>query len=422
MAGAHAAGRMLAAEVERALDARDPGAAARAVDALVSWIYVSGSSTQRDEYCSRWLSVVPVFRRIDLSIWQEDRTGIDTLALALERIDFFRQVDLSLHERFQLLTRLRGLLPPTQHLACANVDLARAELLSRQEDPGSYAREDALAICDDALAAIEQVEDELSRASASFRRATVLVNLDRAKEALAEAEKARAVFVRLDHTFALANVDSLLAEIHLLRDRIPEAAVFSAEAIEGYQRVGDSIGKGSALRTRARTWKARGKRHLALQDCQQAIALLDVASMRTAQGRAMLFLADLESDAGRYDEARRNVETAVEYFRESPERAALVSALLKLAELWRKSGDADNTARFLDEAEAECGARAAADAAPPAPIRARLLLGICRIAKELPTPDKPRIRRASAEAMALAKELALEDVDQAARAYAAYAG
>src|SRR4051794_12660168 len=120
----------LNAAVESAARARDSRALASAFHELVQWV-LNGSP--QDEVYSRWLSALPAFAHLDLTLWQRDRSGIDTLALALARIDFYRQLDLSIDERFALLSGVRELLSPQHYLACARVDLERAELLSRGE-------------------------------------------------------------------------------------------------------------------------------------------------------------------------------------------------------------------------------------------------------------------------------------------------
>jgi tetratricopeptide (TPR) repeat protein len=310
-------------------------------------------------------------------------------------------------------------------VACARVDLERAELFVRRKDPADTAQ--ALSLCDDALACIEQLDDPLARADALMTRADVLSNADRVREAIVEAEKARQIYEEREKTHSLSNVCRFMAEVHVHRARIPEAAMFAADAIKGYERVGDSVGKAGALRVRARTWQARGQRPRALQDCQEAVRLLDAACMRAAQGRVMLLLAELENDAGRFDEGQRALEAAVEYLRESPERVAFVLALLRLADTLRRRNAIEAAAARLDDAEACCGI--AATPAGGADVhdvmrerdRLTLMLEICRIAKQMPTPDKPRIRRVSAAAIEVARALANADADASARAYAAYA-
>lgn len=136
----------------------------------------------------------------------------------------------------------------------------------------------------------------------------------------------------------------------------------------------------------------------------------------------MIFLANLEADAGRYDDARSNLATAVEYLRESPERAQFVRALLQFADMLRRRSEVDAASSALDEAEVECSVDGRASRELRPAVRLRLLLEICQVAKEMPTPDKPRIRRASAEAITLARQLKLVELEQAARTFADYAG
>jgi tetratricopeptide (TPR) repeat protein len=415
--------RMLVAEVERQKVARDPRALADALSALVKWIR-QGIAISHDEAHSRWLSAQSAFEGLDLSIWQEDRTGVDVLALALVELDFYRQVDLSVEQRLDLFSRIRALLSPSQHLVCARVDLERAALLSRTKDPTAVA--EALTLCDDAFACVEQLDEPVSVADSLLMRAHVLSNCERERDAIADAERARKIFAEHDQTQSLANVCLFMAEVHLARSRVPEAVLQLAEAMAGYERAGDSVGKAFALKGRAETWRARGKRHLALRDCQEAVRLLDIGCMRTAQGKVMLLLSMLEGDTGHFEEARRALQTAVEYLRESPEPRMFTIALLRYADLLRRLQDVEGACAQLDEAERECAldprsTRPEEQAMRPR-VRLDLLLELCRIAKELPTPDKPRIRKVSAAALELARGLKLEEQETAARAYLSYAG
>lgn len=416
----HATAALLVAEAYRATRARDAGALANAVEDLVGWVQ-QGALGQFDDSYARWFSVQPVFNALDLSIWDIDATGIDKVGLALAYLDYFRQIDLSRDERLELLTRARGLLSPTHYLACARVDLERALLLSTRDDTGCLV--EALYLCDEAIRCLEQLDDEVALAEAMYRKAFVLLSAERPVEASLEAEKAQRIFEERDMTQPVANVCLFLSMVNVMRGRIPEASVISAEAIAGFERVGDSVGRARALGVRAQCWMARGKRANALRDCKEAVGLFDKARMRAAQGGTLSFLANLELDQGHHAEARRSLEAAVEYLRESPERDSFVSALLKLADVLNRAGQISSTAATLDEVEGHCSAQPGIEATRMQPqVRLRLLLEVCRIAKESCPPDKPRLRRVSAEAIRLARELPLEDLETAARQYAAYAG
>jgi tetratricopeptide (TPR) repeat protein len=294
------------------------------------------------------------------------------------------------------------------------VDLERAELLSMAE--GAFDLDRALALCDDALACIEQIDDEFARAAAQMSRAFVLCRGDRFREATAAAEKARVVFAAHDNTHSLANVCRFMAEVHLACGRVPEASLLSAEAIEGYRRTQDSVSEAYTLRIRARTWKARGKVAKALADCDDSVRLYDRARMRTAQGKALLLRADFHAEGGVYDEAQLDLDAAVRYLRRSPEAGLRAFALLRLADVLRRRNDLDGAAQRLDQAEEVLAL------VPREAVRARLFLEVCRIGKELPTPDKPRIRRCSALALAIARALGDEEVEAAATSYASFAG
>lgn len=398
--------------VELASLTRDPEALADALARIAAWVR-QGVEGQWDDVYARWLMVKSAFRDLDLSIWEGTQSGVERLAEALAQVDYFQQTDLSLDERFALLSRVRALLSPRHHLACARVDLERAELLVMMEDSDV---ERALVLCDDALACIEQVDDEVGRAQALLSRAFVLGIGARFREATADAEKARQIFAARNQMHSLAEVCRLMVKIHLASGRVPEASLLSSEAIEGYRRLQNSVGEADVLALRARTWKARGKVAKALQDCDDAVRLYDRARLRTWQGRALLLRAEFQADGARYDEAQLDLEAAVRYLRRSPEGGLLVFTLLKLADILRRRSDLDGAAQRLDQAEEALG-----------PVRrdlerARLLLETCRISKEMPTPDKPRIRRCSAAALAIARALGEAELESAATSYASFAG
>lgn len=402
---------LLAAELATLV--RDPEALGEAIARLAAWV-VQGVEGHFDDVYARWLMVEGAFHDLDLSLWDGSPGGVEPLALGLAQVNYYRRTDLSVDERFALLTRVRSLLSPHHHLACARVDLERAALLSMAEETEAFGH--ALTLCDDALACIEQLDDVLARADALMKRAHVLAWGERIAEATAEAEKARQVYAAQDHTHSLANVCHFMAHVHLGRGRVPEAAILSSEAIEGYRRVHDSVGEANALQVRAHVWKARGKVAKALQDCDDAVRLYDRARLRTFQGQSLLLRARFHADGARYDEAQLDLEVAVRYLRRSPEGAVLAFALLRLADILRHRSDLDGAAKRLDQGE-EALALVHRD-----PERARLLLEICRIGKEMPTPDKPRIRRCSAAALALARALGDAEAERWATSYASYAG
>ena len=420
------AAQQLVAAVEAARVTRNGRQLAEAIAALVSWIR-QGSRSRVDDVHGRWLASQSAFVDLDLSIWNEDKTGIDTLALALADLDYYRQVDLSVEARIDVLSQVRALLSPRHYLACARVDMERAELLSMRNDPAEVAA--GLSLCDDALASIEQLGDPVELAHALLARARILFNSERVRESIVEAEKARQLYAERDATHSLAHISRFMAEVNVQRSRIPEAAVLAAEAIAGYERVGDSVGKALSLRVRARTWQKRGQRPKALQDCQEAVRLLDIACVKSAQGRVMLLMAELENDAGRFDEGQRALEAAVEYLRESPERVAFLFAVVRLADTLRRRNAVEAAAARLDEAEASCvGGETLPRQSNGGALgvmndrdRLTLSLEICRIAKEMPTPEKPRIRRVSAVALEIARALANAEAESFARSFAAYA-
>jgi hypothetical protein len=98
------------------------------------------------------------------------------------------------------------------------------------------------------------------------------------------------------------------------------------------------------------------------------------------------------------------------------DRSVATPPALRLASARLRRGDDAGAVAALDDAEA----------ATPSVARDRerawALVEICRKSKELPIPDKPRIRRCSAQAIALAHEIHNLDLEDAARALAAFAG
>lgn len=393
--------------------ARDPAALSEAIRRIGQWLW-DGGQDGFDEIHSRWLRVRRVFNQLDLSIWEGAPHGIEELAMLLARLSYYRQSDRSVDERAEVLERVRALLSPRHYLGRARVDLERAELASTRGTPEDV--EQALLLCDDALACVEQLDDERERAHALMGRAHVLARGSRADEGLETAAEARAIYEKHAMTHSLANVTLFIAEVYVARDRIPEASVLSAEAIEGYRRVRDSIGEGNALMVRAHSWRARGKVPRALEDCDRAVVLFELARLRTSQGRSMLYRAGLHTAASRFAEAEQDLEAAVRYLRECPESYYLAAALLQLAAARRRRGDVEGMAGTLDEVETALAAiRRPGE-------RMWALLEVCRICKEAPIPDRPRMRRCSAQALALARAARDAMGEQAALAFASFAG
>jgi tetratricopeptide (TPR) repeat protein len=403
----------LIAAARAAAIARDPAALTDELTHLVDWMVQAGEICADLRYAA-WLRIMPIFADLDLSIWEERPVQVEGLALALARVDYYRQIDLDGEERIALLDRARRLLSPKSYLGLAQIDLARASLLAVRGVDDDV--DEALAVCDDALAAIEQLDDVGSRGDALITRALVLSRLDRAREAAVEAERARVIFHDLASSQRLAYACLLLAAINIDLDRVPSAVPLLREALEIYERTQDSVGAGHVLRTRAITWKARGNVPKALDDCTSAAARYDAARMRTWQGRALIQRAGYLAAVARYSEAQTDLEGALSYLASSPEAGVFTHALLQLADVLRQRSATDEAAARLDQAEA-----ALAHGSRP---RARLglLLRLLRIARELSTPDKPRIRRCAAEALSLARELSDDKNEVAVREFLAFAG
>jgi tetratricopeptide (TPR) repeat protein len=403
----------LLAAATAAAKARDPGALTDELTHLVDWMLHAGA-VRMDEMYAAWLRIMPIFAELDLSIWEERPIQVEGLALALAKVDYHRQIDLSVEERIALLGRARRLLSPKHYLGLARVDLARASLLSMRgaEDDD----EEALATCDDALACIEQLDDVGGRADALITRALVLSRLGRAREAAIEAERARVIYEEKGNSLSLAHASDLLASINIDLDRVPSAVPLLREAIELYERAHDSVGVAHALLVRATTWKARGNVPKALEDCTTAAARYDAARMRTWQGRALIQRAGYLAGVARYSEAQADLEAAMTYLASSPEISVLLRARLEVADVLRRRSAQDEAAARLDQAEAELQGLTRP--------RARLatMLRLLRIARELATPDKPRIRRCAAAALALAREIKDEKSEVAVREFLAFAG
>jgi tetratricopeptide (TPR) repeat protein len=403
----------LLAAARAAAIARSPAALTDELTHLVDWMSQSGEVCADLRYAA-WLRIMPIFADLDLSIWEERPVQVEGLALALARVDYYRQIDLDVEERIALLDRVRRLLSPKSYRGLAQIDLARASLLAVRGVDDDV--DEALAVCDDALAAIEQLDDVGSRGDALVTRALVLSRLDRPREAAVEAERARAIFHDLASPLRLAYACSLLAAIDIDLDRVPSAVPLLREALELYEQAQDSVGIGHVLRTRAITWKARGNVPKALDDCTRAAERYDAARMRTWQGHSLIQRAGYLAAVARYSEAQTDLEAALSYLAASPEVGVFTHALLQLADVLRRRSATDEAATRLDQAESAL-LRASRPRA-----RLTLLLRLMRIARELSTPDKPRIRRCAGEALSLARELKDEKGEVAVREFLAFAG
>jgi tetratricopeptide (TPR) repeat protein len=398
----------------KALASCEPGAIAATIVLVTAWVRAGEDHNARH---SRWLDVQGMFTQLDLSIWESDRTGIRTVALALADLDFYRQTDLSTEARFELLTRVRKMLPVTERLACARVDLTRAVLAAMSdsgEDPAW-----ALTLCDDALGPAQQLASDLGPmlfANALFDRAQILGSLKRFDEAIAEVKRAEKIYDEHGDVHSLANVNSFLGEIWSVRHHWPNAQMFLNDAIAKYRETGDSVGEAQALISRARVWPPK-RAQRAILDCDEAVRLCDVARMRALQGEAMLIRAQVHERASSFIEATSDYYTAVQYLEASPDRYSYVLALLSLAAIHDRIGRADGEIRTCIERAEE-----AAKMIKSERIAAIAFLRICEILQEMSSPDKPGIARNASLARNLADSCGDLDLEATARMFLSYAG
>jgi hypothetical protein len=130
----------------------------------------------------------------------------------------------------------------------------------------------------------------------------------------------------------------------------------------------------------------------------------------------MLQRADFQLAAGRLADAESDLETAARYLREGPEPQLFAASLLRLAGARLRRVDDEGVGELLDEAEE----RVSSIARPSGQLA--VLLEVCRLAKEMRFPDRPRIRRASERAIGIAAAARDAGAEQAARSFASFAG
>lgn len=403
----------LLAAVDAAVAARDPQVLAEELAHVVRWMSESGSSCVDDTY-ARWFEIRRVFQDLDLTIWEERPTHVEEIATVLTEVNYYRELDLAVEERLALMVRARRLLSVRHYLGLARIDIERAELLSRRS--GEDDLDAALTLCDDALASAEQLENASVTAHALFARSMVLLCQKRFAEAIAGFEKTRVHYEQQGVWVRVAGSYRLEAAANIEWDRMANAVPLLRQALEISERVKDSVGIANTLLLRAVTWKARGSAPKALDDCSNAVGRFERARMRTRQGRAMLQRAGYLVDVARYEEAQHDLEEALRYLGESPEIDLFVVAVVRLADVLRRRSAVDAAAARLDQAEA------AMDRISRPQVRLDMLLRVAWVARELPVPDKPRLRRCCTVAADLARELGDEIRGNSARQYLAYAG
>src|SRR5262249_50259092 len=158
-------------------------------------------------------------------------------------MDPYRQVDLSVEDRLDLLERVREIVPRSDHLAHAGLARRMAVILVRLE--GREA--EAAALSDDALAYAEPltagqgVTGALELANARLARADVLLNAGRPKEAFEGLADLALEYERLEHPHGVANARWIYAETVMALDRIVDASVASAEAVRLFDANGARV-------------------------------------------------------------------------------------------------------------------------------------------------------------------------------------
>lgn len=399
---------------EALIAAEDAGAIAQSFAQMASWIRAADDS---DGCHARWIAVERAFSALDLGTWEGRPDGLAALAEALASVDFYRQTDLSVEARFELLTRVRRMLPRGEKLAAALVDLERAELASMTaggEDPVW-----ALSVCDQAIGPGEEMAAALGPlrfAGALMSRAQILARAKRYDEALATARRAEKTFVELGARQATANVQRLFGEIWAVRGNWPNAQMFLGEAIQIYKETRDAVGEALSLLARARVWPAQ-RAHRMVEDCNEVVRLCEGARLRAVQGQAMLTRGFAQERAAEFVLAARDYRAAATFLEESPERYELALALLSIAAMTaRVRGPAEEIAGYVARAES------AVRGIHHERLAARAHLRICKVLQDLPSPDKPGVARNAERALHLSAASGDTELGDAARSFLAYAG
>ena len=173
------------AAARAAASARDPGALSDELTHLVDWMSRAGDVCADLRYAA-WLRIMPIFADLDLAIREERPGQVEGLALALARVDYYRQIDLGAEGRVELLDRVRRLLSPKSYLASSpeagvftHALLQLADVLRRRS------------ATDEAAARLDQAEAALAQGSRPRARLTLLLQLLRIARELAIPDKPR---------------------------------------------------------------------------------------------------------------------------------------------------------------------------------------------------------------------------------------
>jgi tetratricopeptide (TPR) repeat protein len=408
---------LLTLAVVAATAARDADRVAAALESLANWVYDVHASLPHDETYRRWLAVRHAFTDLDLTVFAEGTPAAALLARALATVDFLRHVDLSVVDRIELYARVLSLVPRDAHEARARLGLCLASQLAKRT--GREA--EAVGHANDALACLEQLSspendgDVLDLAMSRWRHCDVLLRTGHSGDAIKIMDKIQPLLVEREQHHMLGGLCMSRATAMLSLDKIVNAAVAAKESVDHYKAAGDSVGYASALWLRARCWIARGRHAEAAADLLEAVDRYAVAEFTVLQGRVMAFLGTVHAGQRRIPDALACYQRACAFLADSPETEALALTLVSHAGLLSQTNDEAATAARLDEAE-----EVATRLRPPEAIA--VLLQICALAKRLPIPDKPRIRRAAQQARTLATEAHRPEDQDAALSYLGYAG
>jgi tetratricopeptide (TPR) repeat protein len=392
-----------------ALAARAPAELGKSLASLADYV-LEITDTGYDRVHSRWSEVRAIFERVDVSIFTRGGPGTSQLAHAVAKANYFRQLDLSIEARLELLHQVRQLLAVSQYEAALAIDIERAELLAYCDDPL------ALDLCKDALACADQIENQRTVAQAHLSSAHVQIGLDKKREARASIDVAIQKYEALGSKHALANAFRLQAHISLALDDVVGASVFTGRAIELYKQTGDSVGEAHTLLTRAEVLIKRGRFDDAITHFDDAVRLYEVASLKTSQGDALRMRGFHYARTNRPREAVRDFEQARSFLVHSPDANIHARTMVLLGRARVSLGEPEAAIKCLDEIE-ELAAKIGR-----AKKRIDVLVDAARIAKSLPTPDRARMRRCCDVARVLAKNIGDKEREAAAKDLSAFAG
>ena len=164
--------------------------------------------------------------------------------------------------------------------------------------------------------------------------------------ATAEATRAHELFEASGDRLEAARANEVLGFVAIEKGQLPAARAYYEASLAVYTALGADADRASTLINIAHVLPAADPDEFRVLD--EALALARSLSSPGLEARTLHARADHHFNAGRFDDAVRDLSLAIEKFKEANKTTSLADAYVSLGRLYRAHGQADRAIEFYD--------------------------------------------------------------------------